>query len=133
MRCFSPLYCVCVRVTGNTPPVLAVDIPNQSAVPGLLFTFTIPTQTFYDPDLNDGLACFADVPRVTVNPDGSTTNYAAALPRWLSFTSSSKSFSGTPAYLDVEDIKIVITCADNFGATVTRGNRHCNDAAKDMG
>ncbi len=112
--------CVCVCVcTANTAPVVAVPIPDQNAIPTLPFAYTVPISTFFDPDVGDSLRCAASVPRLSVNPDGSTSPYRAALPAWLSFDATAKAFSGTPAYLDVELIDVVLDCVDIFGAGVT--------------
>ena len=113
----SAYVCVCARPRAvNTGPSVNVSVLPQAAIPTLPFSFTLPPHTFADPDPGDTLTCVAAVPRVGVSPDGSTYGYSAALPQWLSLTGMT--FSGTPANTDAEDITVVLTCADIFGATV---------------
>src|SRR5690606_39967515 len=72
----------------NRAPVLANAIPNQSAMEESLFSYTLPANTFSD-------------------PDGEALTYSAALangnplPSWLAFNASTRTFSGMPNDSDV--------------------------------
>ncbi len=67
-------------------------------------TFVVPANTFTDPDV------------------GTTLNYAAslvggsALPSWLSFSGTTRTFSGTPVNASVGVLQIQVTATDSTGA-----------------
>jgi hypothetical protein len=102
----------------NTAPVVVAEIETQHALPKQPYHFTIPSGTFFDPDPGDVLACRAHVPRVALNPDGTSTPYNDSLPAWLTFSSPTFTFSGTPAFADVETITVVLICEDIYGMAV---------------
>ncbi len=85
----------------NETPVLMRPISDQDAWVGRAFDFTIAADTFHDED------------------NGDTLSYAAALddgselPAWLSFSSATRAFSGTPAEADLGDVSIVVTATDD--------------------
>ncbi|MEM7766864.1 MAG: putative Ig domain-containing protein, partial [Pseudomonadota bacterium] len=83
----------------NSPPVNANDIPDQSTDAGQAFNYTIPTNTFTDPD--------GDALTLSV-----TLSNGAALPGWLSFNSATNTFSGTPANGDAGTVSIRVTASD---------------------
>lgn len=116
--CGSVITPFCVLCAVNTIPVVNVPIPAQQAVPYVFFSYTIPAESFTDPDVGDSLYCVTNIPRTAVYPDGTVTPYLATLPSWLSFNPANKTYYGTPAYTDVEVVNINLTCADHFGATV---------------
>ncbi len=68
----------------NTAPVLANPIADQSAEINALFTFAIPANAFFDPDVGDSLSYSAYL------ADGNS------LPDWLTFDSQTGLFQGTP-------------------------------------
>jgi VCBS repeat-containing protein len=74
-----------VAVSGrNDAPVVAHPIPDQEAEAGSPFTFTFEADAFADIDQGDVLAYSATL------ADGS------ALPEWLAFDGTTRTFSGTP-------------------------------------
>ena len=106
---------VTMTITGvNDAPTLANAIADQAATQDAAFSFTAPVNTFADVDLGDTLAYAA------------TLDNGAALPAWLSFNATNRTFSGTPSASDigVYAVKLVATdsgslsAADNFNITV---------------
>lgn len=93
-------------VNTNDDPVLDNEIPNQTAVSLTAFSFTFDATTFSDED-GDELSYSAKL------DDEST------LPSWLTFTSSTRTFEGTPTNDDVGTITIVVTADDANGGMVT--------------
>ena len=88
----------------NDTPTLALPIADQAATEDSLFSFTLPANTFADVDAGDTLAYAA------TKADGT------ALPGWLSFNAATRTFSGTPANVDVGAIAIKVTVTDSAGA-----------------
>ncbi len=82
----------------NFAPYANTPIPDQSRVMGQLFTFSFPADAFVDDDGNDTLTYSAAL------------DNGAALPSWLQFNSSRRSFSGTPTGIGA--VKIKITAID---------------------
>ncbi|WP_430300870.1 N,N-dimethylformamidase beta subunit family domain-containing protein, partial [Sinorhizobium meliloti] len=93
----------------NDAPVLTVQTGNQSATVGSNFSLVLPTNTFTDVDSGDTLTYAA------------TTASGSALPAWLSFNASTRTFSGTPASADVGTIAVRVTASDlgNLAASET--------------
>ena len=95
------------RSGSNTAPTVANPLMDQAAQKDVLFGFQVPENTFRDMDL------------------GEILNYSAALangdplPAWLTFDSSSRQFTGTPAATDVGAISIRVTASDLAGASAT--------------
>jgi len=90
-------------ITGNLPPVVANEIPDQNAITDEAFNFEIPANTFND-------------------PDGSIISpliVLTTLPTWLSFDDQTNIFSGTPAVGDVGTIAIEVEATDDEGAVVS--------------
>ncbi len=92
----------------NDAPVVATAISDQNAAVGVLFTYTVPTNSFTD-------------------ADGDLLTWSAtSLPAWLSFNSVTHTFSGTPTTSDVGSAIITVTVkdphlaatSDNFTITV---------------
>ena len=90
----------------NNPPTVANTIPDQTATAGTAFSYAFPDTTFSD-------------------ADSDTLTYAAtkaddtALPTWLSFTDSTRTFSGTPQAADVETVSVKVTASDGNGGSVS--------------
>ena len=99
----------------NQSPMLTNEIASQEIIIDQTFQFTIPANTFDDPD--------GDV--LTLN---ATLSDGSPLPFWLDFTDNgdgSGSFSGTPTELGEFDINVTATdpsglsVSDTFTLTVT--------------
>ena len=88
----------------NFVPYLKNLIPDQDAVIGQLFTYSIPDTTFLDDDGNNTLTYDA------------TLGNGEPLPSWLAFDTIIGSFSGIPANADTLDI--MVTASDTAGASV---------------
>lgn len=84
----------------NDAPVLAIQTANQSATVGSAFSLTLPAGTFTDVDSGDSLTYSATA------ADGS------ALPAWLTFNASTRTFSGTPTSADVGTLGAKVSAAD---------------------
>jgi hypothetical protein len=81
----------------NFEPYVRDSIRMQTAMPKQLFSFTISDKVFYDDDGNGTLSYSA------ASADGS------ALPAWLTFDVTGKSFSGTPQQPGTWLIQVVAT------------------------
>ena len=92
----------------NTVPTVANEIPDQTATVGSAFSYAFPANTFADAD-NDTLSYTAE------QSDGN------ALPSWLSFTPSTRSFAGTPQSSDADagTVSVRVTASDGRGGTVS--------------
>ncbi|WP_275196093.1 DUF4082 domain-containing protein [Bradyrhizobium sp. CSA207] len=84
----------------NDAPVLAIQTGSQSASVGSAFSLTLPAGTFTDVDSGDSLTYTATA------ADGS------ALPAWLAFIASTRSFSGTPTSSDLGTLSVRVAAAD---------------------
>ncbi|ACT05282.1 Ig family protein [Dickeya chrysanthemi Ech1591] len=91
----------------NLPPVVSVPVADQAIAQNGGFSFTVPAGTFTDPDTGDTLTLSA------TQSDGS------ALPGWLSFNPSTRTFSGTPGNGDVGNLTIRVTATDGSNASVS--------------
>ncbi|MDZ8029624.1 putative Ig domain-containing protein [Nostoc sp. DedSLP04] len=91
------------KLTVDTPPVLSKAIVDQQATQGILFTFTVPDDTFTDPNVGDTLTYTATLPDDTPLPTG------------LKFDAATRTFSGTPENEDVGSINIKVTAQDFAG------------------
>ncbi|MEB3356732.1 MAG: cadherin-like domain-containing protein [Synechococcales bacterium] len=86
----------------NDAPTVGTPIPNQIFQEDTPFSYSFPTETFADVDVDDSLSYFANL------ADGSP------LPTWLNFDSTSRTFSGiTPA--DFETLLVRVTAQDSAG------------------
>src|SRR5262249_48888405 len=88
-------------------PVLAIQTANQSATVGSPYSLSLPTGTFTDADAGDVLAYPA------------TPADGTALPTWLSFNGSTRTFSGTPTAADTGTTGIKVTATDLAGAATS--------------
>ncbi len=77
----------------NNAPTVANAIPNQTATVGTAFSYAFPANTFNDAD-NDTLT-------YTATKSDDTT-----LPAWLTFTASTRTFSGTPTAAGTVSVKV---------------------------
>ncbi|MGO7968982.1 VCBS domain-containing protein, partial [Rhizobium ruizarguesonis] len=81
----------------NDAPVLAVQTTTQNATTGSAFSFVLPTTTFTDVDSGETLTYSA------------TAADGTALPSWLSFNASTRTFSGTPTAGGTYGVKVTAT------------------------
>ncbi len=89
--------------SGNSPPVVTVEIPDQTATNAEPWGLTVPPNTFDDPD-SDPLTYSAAL-------EG-----GAILPNWLAFDTQTKAFAGTPAIVGF--IRISVRAEDGRGGFV---------------
>ncbi len=87
---------------GNTPPVVSNPIADQTATVGQAFNYVVPSNTFSDPDAG------------TVLTYSASLSNGNALPSWLSFNTTTRTFSGTPAIGDVAVLDIRVTASDGI-------------------
>ena len=85
----------------NDAPTLANPIVDQAANTEAAFTFTVAANTFADVDAGDVLTYSAS------RADGT------ALPTWLTFNSSTRTFSGMPGAADAGVLNLKVTAADS--------------------
>ena len=85
----------------NDAPTVANAIADQDAIEDAVFSLVFAADTFADVDATDTLTYSA-----TLSDD-------TALPAWLSFTGSTRTFSGTPQNADVGSIDVKITATDD--------------------
>jgi hypothetical protein len=94
-----------IHRSGSAPttPTIANPLADQNVAVNTPFNYTFPANTF------------------TPSQPGGTLNYSAALengsslPGWLTFTQSTRTFSGTPASANVGSINIRVTASDAGG------------------
>ncbi|MEI7727737.1 MAG: putative Ig domain-containing protein [Bacteroidota bacterium] len=89
----------------NYLPYVKTTIPNQTAMKGALFTFTIPDSTFIDDDGHNTLTYHAKL------------TSGSPLPAWLTFDTITGTFTGTPAI--VETLNNRVTATDTAGASAS--------------
>ncbi|MXY16825.1 MAG: hypothetical protein F4057_08085 [Acidobacteria bacterium] len=90
----------------NDPPTVANAIPDRTATVDTAFSYTFPANTFDDVD--DTTLTY------TAELDG-----GGNLPSWLTFTASTRTFSGTPAAADAGTVSVKVTASDDDSATVS--------------
>ncbi|MCK1735557.1 DUF4082 domain-containing protein [Bradyrhizobium sp. 138] len=113
----------------NDAPVLAVQTANQTATVGSAFSLTLPAGTFTDVDSADSLTYAA------------TTASGSALPAWLTFDASTRTFSGTPSSADVGTLGVKasvtdlgsLTASETFNIVVTTTPNASPTAVADAG
>ena len=89
----------------NDAPTVANTIPDQPATVGTAFSYAFPANTFSDADTGDTLSYTA------------TKADDTALPTWLSFAASTRTFSGTPT--DAGMVALKVTASDGNGGSVS--------------
>ena len=97
----------------NTAPTVANPIPDQTATTDTEFTFTVPEDAFADTDTGDTLTYSA------------TLSDASALPSWLTFDTTTRTFMGTPTTAGTLTVRVTATDGsdasihDDFDIVVT--------------
>ncbi len=93
-------YAMTVNVTAvNDAPTVANPIPDQWAPPVTAFSYQFPETAFSDVE--------GDMLNYAAVQDG-----GAALPAWLTFTSATRTFSGTPGAGDTGALSVKVTASD---------------------
>jgi hypothetical protein len=90
----------------NDVPTLVNEIPDQTIDEDVAFNFTFSEDTFNDVDINDILSYTSELEN------------GNALPSWLTFISTQRTFNGTPGNDDVGTITIKVTAIDGASTTV---------------
>ncbi|WP_310390326.1 N,N-dimethylformamidase beta subunit family domain-containing protein, partial [Rhizobium sp. 1399] len=91
----------------NDAPVLAVQTTTQNATVGSAFSFVLPTTTFTDVDSTETLTYTA------------TAADGTALPAWLAFNATTRTFSGTPTTGGTYGVKVTATDLGGLAANET--------------
>ncbi len=93
----------------NDAPYVANEIPDLTTAADAAFEYTIPENTFDDPDLIHG-------DHLTYSAMLTTRE---ALPDWLTFDGTTRTFSGTPMLQDSGDYSISVTATDDAMESAT--------------
>ena len=91
----------------NDAPSVVNAIADQSVAEDSALSFQFASNTFADVDSGDSLTYTA------ILSNGN------ALPSWLSFDASTRTFSGTPTNSDVGSIDVKVTATDGSSASVS--------------
>lgn len=91
---------------GNTAPVVANPVVDQTTAEEASFSFVLPANTFTDAN-GDSLALSA------------TMASGAALPGWLKFDAATRTFSGNPPSTQAGSLEIQVTARDPGGLTAS--------------
>lgn len=94
-------------LAANHAPVAALPISGQQTQAAQAFAYTLPVGTFLDADAGDMLTYRA------LRVGG------ANLPGWLSFDTTTQTFTGTPGGGDVGSISVEVTATDAAGASAS--------------
>jgi hypothetical protein len=115
VRAYNGLYwgdwqSLAVTIAGTappppSPPVLKAQTPTQTWLGGSVVSLALPAGTFLDPQ--------GEALKFTATLAG-----GQPLPSWLTFNSSSDSFSGTAPAL-AEKLSVVVTATDTSGLSVS--------------
>ena len=87
----------------NLSPYIKALIPNQAAIVGQSFSFTVPENIFFDDDNKVALTHSAQM------IDGKP------IPAWIVFDPATKTFSGTP--LEAGELTVIVVVTDSESAT----------------
>ena len=102
----SDIFAIAVENV-NDAPIVSNAIADQSTKQGDAFNFQIPTNTFTDIDASDTLTYSA------------TLENGNALPTWLTFNRTTRTFSGTPTSTDVGTLNVKVTASDLANTTAS--------------
>ena len=91
----------------NEVPIVTTAIADLNAKQGDAFNFQIPTNTFTDIDAGDILTYSV------------TLENGNALPSWLTFNPTTRTFSGTPTSTDIGTLNVKVTASDLVNATAS--------------
>ena len=102
----SDTFSITITNTNDAPSV-ANAVSNQTFAEDSTFNFQLASNVFSDEDEGDSLSYAA------------TLLSEAALPSWLSFNTTTQTFSGTPTNADVGAIDVMITATDGSSESVS--------------
>lgn len=91
---------------GNIPTVTA-PVADQAIAAGKAFSFTLPANAFQDVDAGDTLTVSA------------TLENGQALPAWLRFDATTRTFSGSAGAKEVGSLNVKLTATDSAGLSVS--------------
>ncbi len=91
----------------NHAPTLVQPLVDQSVTAGTPLAYQLPPDAFHDVDAGDTLTY-----RATLTDGG-------ALPAWLVFDSTTRTFQGTPHAMDAGVYQVLVTAEDGQGGAVT--------------
>lgn len=91
----------------NDAPTMTMPLSDQLVTQGSLFTFIVPADGFADVDVGDIFTYHA------ARADGT------ALPTWLTFNPSTRTFSGTPQGPDIGTLDVRVTATDSGTLSVS--------------
>ena len=92
----------------NVAPTVANPIADQTAGVSGAFSFAFAADTFADDD--------GDTLTYTATQNDAS---GSALPMWLTFTASTRTFSGTPSSSTTDDVSVKVTATDPGGLSVS--------------
>jgi hypothetical protein len=96
-----------VNAPANQAPIVANPLTAQSIITGTALNFVLAANTFTDADAGDVLTYSAKLANNT------------ALPTWLTFNPTTRTFAGTPGTTDIGNLQITVTATDKAGLTAT--------------
>jgi YD repeat-containing protein len=105
----------------NSPPSVAVVIPNQSTQATVAWSYQVPAGTFTDP--NGDALTYSAVQVVQVAEYDAETRRTfyyddyAALPSWLTFNAATRTFSGTAP--SPQTVRLLVTAVDPSNASAS--------------
>ncbi len=91
----------------NFAPSLDNAIVDTNTAEGATFSYTIPANTFSDPDIGDTLTYSAQL------------NGGGALPAWLTFDPATRTFTGIPPNNSNGNIEVDVVVTDTGGLSVS--------------
>jgi len=91
----------------DAPTSKVSDLGSMTAKANQLFSYTLPADSFSDPDANDQLNIFV------------TLANGFPLPGWLSYNSATRVLSGTPSSTDSGIVAVKFTAIDQGGASAS--------------
>ena len=103
----SDIFTLAIGAMSNNAPTLANPIADQNSKQGSVFNFQIPVNTFTDIDAGDVLTY------------STTLENGNALPSWLTFNPTTRTFSGTPTNDNGGNFSVKAIATDKAKANVS--------------
>jgi Ca2+-binding RTX toxin-like protein len=95
-------------VAANSAPFVAQALSDQNASEDVAWSCVVPATAFADADANDSLTYSASLAN------------GAALPSWITFDRTTRTFSGTPGPGDVGDLSLKVIATDTGGLSASQ-------------